>query len=82
MKMMITLDINQADEEELRIYLDYLKNQMEKYTNINISDITVLKTKSEIDKEVTEQLNIAKQLDWNKKAPSAKGAISKLPPRL
>lgn len=82
MKIMVTLEIEQADEEEVRIYLNYVKKQMEKYTNIKMSGITVLKNQSDVDNEVRKYLEIAKRLDCNKKAPSAKGAITKLTPKL
>lgn len=63
MKIMVTLEIEQADEEEVRIYLNYVKKQMEKYTNIKMADVTALNNQSETDKEVRRYVEMAKKLE-------------------
>lgn len=103
-KVVVTIEVAEADVDETIIYLKYVKKQMERHTNMRISKVFVEneavdndQSKSAENFEKNHQhilRDIRNLLDEDvsnlgqmffedmKKAPSAKGAIVKLTPKV
>lgn len=74
-KIVITVETTEIEEEQVRHYLDFMKVQINRYSQ-GIMNYTIDKRESEVDAE------FRKRLEQSKKAPLAEGAMTKISPKV
>lgn len=67
MKIVVTIETEEVEEEQVRDYLEFIKSQVNKYSQ-GLMNYTVNKCEPDVDAEFRTSLELSK------KAPCAKGA--------